>query len=244
LPLLKDNSFKFYKKPQKDFFNKEYITDNLKNGDNIKEYRFTNINLPNYPHCLDNRSNYFDIKLEKYNNNTSFENCKFIDSLNNTSCENSYSSSLMIDEYTKYNEIVFGQDQPCFDPRYFNFNMTFNKTSYYYDKSRCPGNRVSKHYVNLKDAKIGGIIEVNKQLHELNYTLSEEIKNKSIYIYGRNYIGIKDKCKNKPFKKLNNVIEQKNNYIQSSINWIGYIIIVEVIFFLLFLNTLIVHLKL
>ena len=35
---------------------------------------------------------------------------------------------------------------------------------------------------------------------------------------------------------MNNVIVQKNNYIESSIKWIGYIIIVEVIFFLLFLN--------
>ena len=36
----------------------------------------------------------------------------------------------------KYTEIAFGQNQPCFEPRYYNFNMTFNKTSYYYDKSK------------------------------------------------------------------------------------------------------------
>ena len=52
----------------------------------------------------------------------------------------------------------------------------------------------------------------------------------------RNYIGIKDECRSKPFKNLNNIIEQKNNYIKSSINWTGYITIVEIIFFLLFIN--------
>ena len=235
LPLLKDNSFKFYKKPQKDFFNKEYITDNLKNGDNIKEYRFTNINLPNYPHCLDNRSNYFDIKLEKYNNNTSFENCKFIDSLNNTSCENSYSSSLMIDEYTKYNEIVFGQDQPCFDPRYFNFNMTFNKTSYYYDKSKCPGGKTNKHYHFLKEVVIQALLD-NNNLIDLQNSLDDNIKQQNLNVYGRNYIGIKDECRHKPFKELNNKIEEKNNYIKNSNTWIAYISLIEIVFFLLFLN--------
>ena len=235
LPLLKDNSLKFYKNSNKDFFNKEYITDNLKNNDNIKEYRFTNIFLPNYAHCLDNRTNYFDIKLEKYNKDTSFQNCKFIDSLNNTSCENNYSTSMMIDEYTKYNEIVFGQNQPCFDPRYFNFNMTFNKTSYYYDKSKCPGGKINKHYHYLKNATIQAILEYNN-LIDLENSLDDKIKQQNFYVYGRNYIGIKDECRNKPFKELNDKIEEKNNYIKNSNTWIAYISLIEIIFFLLFLN--------
>ena len=235
LPLLKDNSLMFYKNTKKDFFNKEYITDNLKNGDNIKEYRFTNIYLPNYPHCLDNRSNYFDIQLYKYTKDNDFQNCKFIDSLNNTSCENNYTKSMMIDEYTKYNEIVFGQNQPCFDPRYFNFNMTFNKTSYYYDKSKCPGGKTNKHYHYLKNATIQAILE-NNNLKDLENSLDDKIKQQNLYVYGRNYIGIKDECRHKPFYKLNKNIEEKNNYIENAANWIAYISLIEIIFFLLFLN--------
>ena len=235
LPLLKDNSFKIYKKSQKDFFNKEYITDNLKNDDNIEEYRFINIYLRNYPHCLENRSNYFDIILENKTEGIDFQNCKFIDSLNNTSCENNYSKSMMIDEYTKYNEIVFGQNQPCFDPRYYNFNMTFNKTSYYYDKSKCPGGKTNKHYHYLKNATIQAILE-NNNLIDLQNILDDKIKQQNLYVYGRNYIGIKEKCKYKKFKDLNKNIEEKNNYIKNSINWIAYISLIESVFFLLFLN--------
>ena len=235
-PLFSATSYNKYKNYQKDFFNRIIINDNTKKEENINKTYFTDIFYVRYSQCIINRTNYFDTKLIEFEEGNDFNECKYIDSLNRLTCGN-YSNTVTIGNFSKFTEVVLSIDQPCFDPRYYNLKgIQFNKTSYYYDKSRCPGNRVSKHYVNLKDAKIGGIIEVNKQLHELNYTLSEEIKNKSIYIYGRNYIGIKDKCKNKPFKKLNNVIEQKNNYIQSSINWIGYIIIVEVIFFLLFLN--------
>ena len=243
-PLLNDNSFKFYKSSQKDFFNKEYITDNLKNYDNIKNYSFKNIYLKDYSHCFDNRSNYFDIKLKKYTEDNDFQNCKFIDSLNNTSCEayNNNSTSMMIDEYTKYNEIVFGQNQPCFDPRYFNFNMTFNKTSYYYGKSKCPGGRTNKHYHYLNNATIKAILE-NNNLKELENILDEETKLQNLYIYGRNYIGIKDKCRHKLFKNLKDKIGEKNNYIKNSIAWISYISLIEIVFFLLFLNrfTVIYH---
>lgn len=143
---------------------------------------------------------------------------------------------MMIDQYTKYTEIIFGQNQPCFDPRYFNFNITFNKTSYYYDKSKCPGGRVSKHYHYLNNATIQAILE-NNDLKELEKSLDDKIKKENFYIYGRNYIGIKDECRiNKPFKNLNKKFEEKNKYIKNSITWIAYISLIEIIFFLLFLN--------
>ena len=237
-PLFSSTSYNKYKNYQKDFFNRIIINDNTKKEENINKTYFTDIFFRNYSQCIINRTNYFDTKLTEYEEGNDFSECKYIDSLNHLSCGKlNRSKSLTINNFSKFTEVVLGTDQPCFDPRYYNLKgIPFNKTSYYYDKSRCPGDRVSKHYVNLKNAEIRGIVEVNEELSELNETLSEEIKNKTIYIYGRNYIGIKDKCKSKPFKKLNNVIVQKNNYIESSIKWIGYIIIVEVIFFLLFLN--------
>lgn len=232
-------SINTYKDYQKNFFNKVIINDNVKNQDNIKKYNFKYIYNEFVSHCILNRTNYFDTKLYKYKEGNDFENCKFIDSLNNTSCENYTDKHRMtIVNSTKYTEIIFGQAQPCFDPRYYNlYNISFNKTSYYYDKNKCPGGRVSKHYVLLQnDVILGGIIESNKDLKELGEKLNDEIKNQTLYIYGRNYIGIKDECRSKPFKNLNNIIEQKNNYIKSSINWTGYITIVEIIFFLLFIN--------
>ena len=235
-PLFSATSYNKYKNYQKDFFNRVIINDNVKKEENIKKTYFTDIYYVNYSQCIINRTNYFDTKLIEYEEGNDFSECKYIDSLNHLTCGN-HSNTMTIGNFSKFTEVVLSIEQPCFDPRYYNLNgIQFNKTSYYFDKSRCPGNRVSKHYVKLKEANIGGIIEVNEELDELNDILSEEIKNKTIYIYGRNYIGIKDECKNKPFKKLNNVIEQKNNYIQSSISWIGYIIIVEFIFLLLFLN--------
>lgn len=237
-PLYSGISFNLYKDYQKNFFNKLVINDNMKNEDNIKKYYFKYIISPVVSHCILNRTNYFDTKLSKYKEGNDFENCKFIDSLNNTSCGNYTDKKRMtIVNSTKYTEVIFGQAQPCFDPRYYNlYNITFDKTSYYYDKKECPGGRVSKHYVLLKDVTLRGIIVSNTELGELGDKISDEIKNQTLYIYGRNYIGIKDECRSKPFKNLNSVIEQKNNYIKSSINWIGYIVIVEIIFFLLFIN--------
>ena len=235
-PLFSGTSYNEYKSYQKNFFGEVIVNDNVKREENIKKNYFTEIYYVNYSQCIINRTNYFDIELIEYQEGNDFKNCKYIDSLNNLSCGN-YSKTLTINETSMFTEVVLAQDQPCFDPRYYNLkNIIFNKTSFYYDKGRCPGDRVSKHYVNLKEAQIGVITGVNEALKELNNTLSDEIKSQTIYIYGRNYIGIKDKCRNKPFKNLNNVIEQKNDYIKSSINWIGYIIIVEFIFFLLFLN--------
>jgi len=233
-PLLKDTSIKMYKTYKKDFFNNEIVDDNVKNEENIKNYYFISFNQ-RQPHCLDNKTNYFDINLNKYVEGNDFANCKFIDSLNNTSCENYNGTSKTITDYSKFTEVVFAQDQPCLDPRYYNFNMTFNKTSYYYDKVKCPGGKTNKHYHRIENATILAIIFYNN-MTELNDTISDEIKLQNFYVYGRNYIGIKDECRNKPFKELNNDLDKYNNYIKSSIAWIGYISLIEIIFFLLFLN--------
>lgn len=232
LPLVKDKSLKFYKNSQKDFFNNEII--NLKNEENINSFNLLNINLNNYSQCLKNRSNYFDTKLNKYEEGNDFENCKFIDSLNNTSCEN-YSNSMMNDDFTKYTDIVFSQGQPCFDPRFYNLNITLNKTSYYYDKSKCPNGRTNKYYKVLKNVTIEALLDYNN-LEKLKKIISEDIRYQDFYIYGRNYIGIKEECRNKPFNKLSKIIEDVNHYISSAIAWTGYISIIEIVFFLLFIN--------
>lgn len=233
-PLIKEKSIKIYKTYQKDFFNNEIVNEQVKNEDNIKNYNFMSFNQQ-YPQCIDNRTNYFDIKLNKYKEGNDFTNCKFIDSLNNTSCEDFNGTTKTINMFSKFTEIVLGQAQPCLDPRYYNFNITFNKSSYYYGKSKCPGGKVSKHYQYINNATIKAIIDFNN-LTELNEMFGDDLKYQNIYAYGRNYIGIKDECQDKPFKKLNDILEGNNNYIKSSITWIGYISLIEIIFFLLFLN--------
>jgi len=240
IPLLKDKSIKAYKNFQKDFFNNEQIIDkNNQFSDNIIYYYINKTYYSNLIQCLENRTTYFDTKLNKNSDSINFTECRFIDSLNNTSCEN-YTNNMMHDNYTKYTQVVYSKYQPCFDPRYYNFNITFNKTSYYYDKSTCPGGRVSKHYKLLKEIKLTDILDFNGLNDIIGKNLSEEIINETFYFYGRNYIGIKEECRSKPFKDLKNIISDKHNYINSSIVWLGYIIIIELVFFLLFLNRFIV----
>ena len=241
IPLLKDKTIKVYKKSQNNFFNQNEINYNLEKSNNIISYHFNKTFYNNLVQCLDNRTNYFDTTTYKYEDNiTNLTKCKFIDSLNNISCDN-YTQNKMIDYVNniKYTEVVFGQNQPCFDPRYYNFNMTFNKTSYYYDKSKCPGGKVNKYYHFIYEVPLSEIIKHN-ELKELNETLNEETKNEIIYVYGRNYIGIKGHCNKNSFKELNNIIGGVNENIKSSIIWLGYTIIIEIIFFLLFLNKFIV----
>ena len=235
-PLLNDFSIKMYKSYQKDFFNNDIVNDNVNNEDNIKKYNFISFNQYRRPHCLENKTNYFDIKLEKYKEGNDFTKCKFIDSLNNTSCENFNGTSKTIDDYSKFTEVVFAQDQPCLDPRYYNFNWTFNESSYYYGKSKCPDGKTNKHYQIISNATILAILDYNDNMEELKEILSDEIKYQNFYVYGRNYIGIKDECRNKPFRNLKNILDSKNNYIKTSITWLGYISLLEIAFFLLFLN--------
>lgn len=144
----------------------------------------------------------------------------------------------MIDNTSKYTDIVFGQNQPCLDPRYYNFNITFNKTSYYYGRSKCPGGKTNKYYHNLHSLTLKELIEFNN-LKYLNENLSNDIKNETIILYGRNYIGITSQCfkeRKYSFKDLNNHINKDNDEIKSAIAWLGYTIIIEIIFFLLFIN--------
>ena len=235
-PLLSDYSIKMYKSFQKDFFNNDIINENVKNDDNIKKYYFVSFNQDRRPHCLENKTNYFDIKLNKYKEGNDFTKCKFIDSFNNTSCENYNITSKTITNYSKYTEIVFAQDQPCLDPRYYNFNLTFNESSYYYGKSKCPDGKTNKHYERITNATILAILKYNDDMDDLSKILSDEIKLQNFYVYGRNYIGIKDECRNKPFEKLKDILDSQNDYIKSSITWMGYISLLEIIFFLLFLN--------
>ena len=232
IPLFRDKSIRFYKSTKKDFFNNEIINEYSKNKENILNYDLLNLNKENYTQCIKNRSNYFDTKLYKYNEEMNFENCKFIDSLNNTSCEN-YSNTMMVVNDTKYTEVVFGQGQPCFDPRFYNFNFTLNKTSYYYDKSKCPNGRTNKYYHILRNITLKDLLDVNSLK---NLSLNDDIKSEILFIYARNYIGIKDECQNKPFNKLSKILGDVNNYISSSIAWMGYISLIEIAFFLLFIN--------
>lgn len=240
IPLLKEKTIKLYKNFQKDFFNNEITIDNnFQSPDNIIKYYINKTFFPTIIQCLDNRTNYFDTKIYSYRESNNFTQCKFIDSLNNTSCD-LYTNNMMFNYSTKFTQVVYAQGPPCFDPRYYNFNISFNKTSYYYDKNGCPGGRVSKHYHPLKEISLEMILEYNGLKDIIGKNLDEKTKKQTLYFYGRNYIGIKEHCRNKPFKELKNIIEEKHKYINSSIVWLGYIIIIEIIFLLLFLNRYIV----
>lgn len=238
IPLLKDKSIKVLANSQKNFFNQEDINYYLDASNNVKHYYFSKTRYDNLLYCLDNRTNYFEANFAEFDIKTNLTKCKIIDSFNHTYCESNYTKNIMIDEKAKYTDIVFGQNQPCLDPRYYNFNITFNKTSYYYGKSKCPGGKTNKYYHNLLQIKLKSIID-NNNLVELDKLLSDEIKNETINMYGRNYIGITFDCFKKrknEFKELNNHINQDNNEIKSTIAWLGYTIIIEFIFFLLFIN--------
>ena len=227
-------SFKVFKKHDKNFFNEERIINRDEDSDNLIKYNFNSTEDPELIYCILNRSNYFDTKLVKYSENIDFSKCRYIDSLNNMACEN-YDKIDLITDTHKYTEVVFAQNQPCLDPRYYNLNMTFNETSYYYGKNKCPGGKTNKNYVLIKNVSLDGILKDNN-FEEIQNLLSDENKNQTLYIYGRNYIGISDKCRNKNYKDLNNNIDDVNQYIQNSIDWMGYINIIEVVFLLLFLN--------
>lgn len=237
IPFIKE-SFKVFKKHDKNFFNEERIINRDDDSDNLIKYNFNSTEDPMLIYCILNRSNYFDTKLVKYSENIDFSKCKYIDSLNNIACEN-YDNIDLITNTHKYTEVVFAQNQPCLDPRYYNLNMTFKETSYYYGKNKCPDGKTNKHYALIKSLSLDGILKDN-HFEEIQNLLSDENKNQSLYIYGRNYIGINDKCRNKNFKDLNNNIDDVNQYIQNSIDWMGYINIIEVVFLLLFLNRFIV----
>ena len=240
IPLLKDKSIKVYKKFQKDFFNNiETIDQNFQSPDDLINYNINKTYYASIIQCLDNRTNYFDTKIYKYGEKNNFTQCKYIDTLNNTSCDY-YTNNMMFNATTKFTQVVYAQGPPCFDPRYYNFNISFNKTSYYYDKNGCPGGRVSKHYQKLKEISLLSILEYNGLNDTIGKNLDKETYEQILYFYGRNYIGIKEKCRNKPFRELKNIIDEKHLYISSSIVWLGYIIIIEIIFLLLFLNRYIV----
>ena len=237
IPLLRDKSIKLLKNTQKNFFNQDDINYYLDASNNVEKFPFNKIRYPNLIHCLDNRTNYFENNFAEFDPKTNLSKCKIIDSFNHTLCEN-YSVNIMIDNTSKYTDIVFGQDQPCLDPRYYNFNITFNKTSYYYGKSKCPGGKTNKYYHLLHQMTLKDLIYINS-LDKLDNLLSDDIKNEIINLYGRNYIGITSQCfkeRKISFKDLNNHINKDNDEIKSAIAWLGYTIIIEIIFFLLFIN--------
>lgn len=238
IPLLKDKSIKLLRNSQKNFFNQDDINYYLDASNNVVKYPFNKTRYKNYIYCLDNRTNYFENIFSKFDTKTNLSECKIIDSFNHILCERNYSKSIMIDDTSKYTEVVFGQNQPCLDPRFYNFNITFNKSSYYYGKSTCPGGKTSKHYHYVTETKLKNLLEVN-YLDDLDKLLSEDIKNETIYLYARNYIGITLECfkdRRLIFKELNNHINKDNDEIKSTIAWLGYTIIIEFIFFLLFIN--------
>ena len=237
IPLIKA-SFKVFKKHDKNFFNEERIINRDDDSDNLIKYNFNSTDLGDIIYCLNNRSNYFSTSLLKDSPDIDFKKCKYIDSLNNVACEK-YNDVKLITETTKYTEVVFAQKQPCLDPRYYNLNMTFNETSYYYGKNKCPGGKTNKNYHFIKGISLDGLLKDNNFV-ELQNLLSDDNKNQTLNMYGRNYIGIKDECRNKNFKDLNNNIDQINQDIQNSIDWLGYINIIEIIFLLLVLNRFIV----
>ena len=237
IPLLKDKSIKILKNTQKNFFNQDDINYYLDASNNVVKYPFNKIKFATLIHCLDNRTNYFENNFAEFDPKTNLSKCKIIDSFNHTLCEN-YSVNIMIDNTSKYTDIVFGQDQPCLDPRYYNFNITFNKTSYYYGRNKCPGGKTNKYYHLLYKLPLKSIIDFNN-LDYLDKHLSDDIKNETINLYGRNYIGITSQCfkeRKFNFKDLNNHINRDNDEIKSAIAWLGYTIIIEIIFFLLFIN--------
>ena len=251
LQLFKDENITIYKNYTRDFFNNiiKLPFNGLYEEDdkNIQHFPIVKFKSISYGlvYCFIEGRTYFNLitpnsnnesELFRYNEDYNTRNYKIIDSLKNMIYAESYSSSYFITDSTQYSDVKVSQGIPCADPRYYNLNITFNKSSYYYGRSKCPGGKVNNRYQRISN------LEVNlSRLFYLNdwdsSILPEEIKNENLTVYARTYIGIKDHCRNNTYS-LN--IKNINNQIYSIITWLGYSIIFELGFLLLFLNRYIV----
>lgn len=251
--LLKDENITIYKNYTRDFFNNIitlpfnglYKEDN-KNIKYLQIEKFKSISI-GLVYCFEGIQTYLDLirldddnqsKLYKYNESYDTEKFKRIDSLNNMIYSESYSSSYFIPDSSdvKYSDVRVSQGIPCADPRYYNLNITFNKTSYYYGKSKCPGGKVNNHYkqITTLNVNLSYLFTLNNWDNSI---LTEELKKENLSVYARTYIGIKDHCRNNTYDiDIKNI----NNQIYSIIIWLGYSIIFEIGFLLLFLNRYIV----
>lgn len=250
LNLLKNEKISLSRNHTRDFFNNliKYPYTSLNQEKNPSIYNLSIKNFKVLPiglsYCFDNTETYFKLIKENnnthllYKNQTNFKLYKYIDSLGNMVYNPRYSDSYFITDQYKYSEARITQGPPCLDPRYLNLNMTFDKTSYYYGRSQCPGGKINKRYVHI--SKLRTNITKLSELNGWNIShIPEKYRNEYLTVYARTFIGIKDHCWNKTFGSYEEMT--KNNIqVNNIIIYLGYVNIIEIIFLLLFLNRYIV----